>query len=459
MIRALFIVLMVFAIPAWADTRVPTSQAEISLGFAPVVKQTVPAVVNIYARQIVNVRSSPFSRDPFFQNLFRDFDVPQQRAQNSLGSGVILSSDGIVVSNYHVVGEATDIRVALNDRREFSARVLLSDQESDLAILQLEDAPQMPALPLRDSDTVEVGELVLAIGNPFGVGQTVSSGIVSGLARSGTATGNGRGYFIQTDAPINPGNSGGALVDVNGELIGINTQILSRSGGSNGIGFAIPSALVAQFVAQARAGETQFQRPWAGLGGQPVSADLAEGLGLDRPGGLVISEVHPQSAFAAAGIAPGDVISAVDGQPVNTPAEMIFRMSVAGIGAEATITRLRQGQAEEITLTLTAPPDTPPRAQSQTGRSAAIPGMTVSTINPVVLAQYDLPLAASGVVVDDPGAVGGRVGLRPGDILRKVNGVDVANTDSALALLTDARGRLTLEVQRGGQRLVMRFRL
>jgi len=248
-------------------------------------------------------------------------------------------------------------------------------------------------------------------------------------------------------------------VDVNGELIGINTQILSRSGGSNGIGFAIPSALVAQFVAQARAGETQFQRPWAGLGGQPVSADLAEGLGLDRPGGLVISEVHPQSAFAAAGIAPGDVISAVDGQPVNTPAEMIFRMSVAGIGAEATITRLRQGQAEEITLTLTAPPDTPPRAQSQTGRSAAIPGMTVSTINPVVLAQYDLPLAASGVVVDDPGPVGARVGLRPGDILRKVNGVDVANTDSALALLTDARGRLTLEVQRGGQRLVMRFRL
>lgn len=458
-IRALCIVLTSFAIPAWADTRVPTSQAEISLGFAPVVQRTAPAVVNIYARKIVNVRSSPFSRDPFFQNLFRDFDVPQQRVQNSLGSGVILSPDGIVVSNYHVVGEATDIRVALNDRREFSARVLLSDQDSDLAILQLEEAPTMPALPLRDSDTVEVGELVLAIGNPFGVGQTVSSGIVSGLARSGTATGSGRGYFIQTDAPINPGNSGGALVDVNGELVGINTQILSRSGGSNGIGFAIPSALVAQFVAQAQAGETEFQRPWAGLGGQPVTADMAEGLGLDRPGGLVISEVHPQSAFAAAGIAPGDVISAVDNQPVNTPAEMIFRMSVAGIGAEATITRLRDGTADDITLTLTAPPDDPPRSQSQSGGRAAIPGMTVSTINPVVLAQYDLPLAASGVVVDDPGPVGARIGLRPGDMLRKINGVEVPDTDSALALLNDARGRLTLEVQRGGQRMVMRFRL
>ena len=459
MIRALCIVVMVFAIPAGAETRVPANQAEISLGFAPVVKRTAPAVVNIYARKIVNVRSSPFRRDPFFQNLFRDFDAPQQRVQNSLGSGVILSADGIVVSNYHVVGEATDIRVALKDRREFSARVLLSDQDSDLAILQLEDAPEMPALPLRDSDSVEVGELVLAIGNPFGVGQTVSSGIVSGLARSGTATGSGRGYFIQTDAPINPGNSGGALVDVNGQLVGINTQILSRSGGSNGIGFAIPSALVAQFVAQARAGHTAFQRPWAGLGGQPVSADMAEGLGLDRPGGLVISEVHPQSAFAAAGIAPGDVISAVDGQPVNTPAEMIFRMSVAGIGADATITRLRDGKPEDMTLTLTAPPDTPPRAQSKTGRRAAIPGMTVSTINPVVMAQYDLPLAASGVVVDDPGAVGARVGLRPGDMLRKINGVDVANTSTALGLLNDARGRLTLEVQRGGQRMVMRVRL
>ena len=459
MIRAFCIVLICLAGPVRAETRVPTSQAEISLGFAPVVKRTAAAVVNIYARRIVNVRSSPFSRDPFFQNLFRNFDVPQQRVQNSLGSGVILSADGIVVSNYHVVGEATDIRVVLNDRREFSANVLLSDEESDLAILQLENAPDMPALPLRNSDSVEVGELVLAIGNPFGVGQTVSSGIVSGLARSGTATGNGRGYFIQTDAPINPGNSGGALVDVNGQLIGINTQILSRSGGSNGIGFAIPSALVAQFVAQARAGETEFQRPWAGLGGQPVTADMAEGLGLDRPGGLVISEVHPQSGFAAAGVAAGDVITAVDGQPVNTPAEMIFRMSVAGLGAETTITRIRDGQAEDITLALTAPPNDPPRAQVETGRRSAIPGMMLSTINPVVVAEHDLPLAAKGVVVDDPGQIGARVGLRPGDVLRTINGAECSDTDVAQALLVGAEGWLTLEIQRAGQRLVMRFRL
>ncbi|MDT8328965.1 MAG: trypsin-like peptidase domain-containing protein, partial [Roseovarius sp.] len=305
---------------------VPQNRMEVQLSFAPVVREAAPAVVNIYAKRIVNFRSSPFQSDPFFQGLFQDFGSPRPRVENSLGSGVILSEDGIVVSNYHVVGEATDIRVVLNDRREFSARVLLSDEESDLAILRLDRAGGLSALELRDSDTVEVGELVLAIGNPFGIGQTVSSGIVSGLARSGTATGNARGYFIQTDAPINPGNSGGALVDVNGQLIGINTSILSRSGGSNGIGFAIPSALVAQFVAQARAGNDRFHRPWAGIAGQQVTADMAEGLGLDRPGGIVISLLHPESPFSKAGFQVGDVVVAVDAQPVNTAAEMVFRM-------------------------------------------------------------------------------------------------------------------------------------
>ena len=211
-----------------AETRVPTSQAEISLGFAPLVKKAAPAVVNIYAKIVTQGSASPFRGDPFFEEFFRGFGQPRPRVQNSLGSGVILSDDGIVVSNYHVVGQATDIRVVLADRREFTARVLLGDKESDLAILQLEGAEGLPSLALRDSDRVEVGELVLAIGNPFGVGQTVSSGIVSGLARSGTATGNARGYFLQTDAPINPGNSGGALIDVNGDLIGINTSILTR---------------------------------------------------------------------------------------------------------------------------------------------------------------------------------------------------------------------------------------
>lgn len=459
MLRALLAIIICLTTPAWAETRVPTSQAEISMGFTPVVKRAAPAVVNIYARRIVNVRSSPFAGDPFFQNLFNNFGVPPQRVQNSLGSGVILGSDGIVVSNYHVVGEATDIRVVLKDRREFNAKVLLSDEESDLAILQMQNAPDLPALELRDSDTVEVGELVLAIGNPFGVGQTVSSGIVSGLARSGTATGNARGYFIQTDAPINPGNSGGALVDVNGQLIGINTSILSRSGGSNGIGFAIPSALVAQFVDQARAGNADFERPWAGLSGQPVTADMVEGLGLDRPGGIVLSQVHPASAFAQVAMGPGDVITAVDGLPVNTPAEMIFRMSVKGIGEDAVMTVWRDGKAQDISLSLIAAPNDPPRDQRQTSRSSAIPGLTLSTVNPAVIADYDLPLMATGVVVDDPGQVGLRAGLRTGDILLSINDMKPKSSDAAAKALRQAKRGLALEVQRGTKRMVMRFRL
>jgi len=454
----LLFVLLLAGLPAAAEMQVPRSQSDIQMGFVPVVKKAAPAVVNIYARRVVDLQS-PFSADPFFQDLFRDFGTQRQRVQNSLGSGVILGRDGIVVSNYHVVGEATDIRVVLNDRREFSAKVLLSDEESDLAVLRLEEAHDMPALELRDSDTVEVGELVLAIGNPFGVGQTVSSGIVSGLARSGTATGNARGYFIQTDAPINPGNSGGALVDVNGRLIGINTAMLSRSGGSNGIGFAIPSALVAQFVAQARAGNTAFLRPWSGLDGQPVTADMAEGLGLDRPGGVVVSQLHPQSAFLAAGLQAGDVITAVDGQPVNTPAEMIFRMSVKGIGAEARITRIREGARGEVDVSLIEAPDHPPRGRRVTGRAAAIPGMTLSTVNPAVIAEFGLPLTARGVAVDDPGRIGRRAGLRAGDVLRAINDIPVIDADGAEQLLNEARRRLFLDVQRGTRRMTMRYRL
>ncbi|WP_299849236.1 trypsin-like peptidase domain-containing protein [uncultured Roseovarius sp.] len=459
MLRFFTILLICLPVAGWSQTRVPASQADMQLSFAPVVREAAPAVVNIYAKRVVNVRSSPFQGDPFFNRLFRDFGAPQQRTENSLGSGVILSPDGIVVSNYHVVGQATDIRVVLTDRREFSARVLLADQESDLAILQIEEDVDLPALELRDSDSVEVGELVLAIGNPFGVGQTVSSGIVSGLARSGVAMGNARGYFIQTDAPINPGNSGGALVDMAGHLIGINTWILSRSGGSNGIGFAIPSALVAEFVAQARAGNERFTRPWAGLSGQPVMADMAESLGLDRPGGIVISQVHPQSPFAKVEVQPGDVIAAVDGLPVNSPAEMIFRMSVAGMGDHAKISILRNGERRDVVVSLVPAPDEPARGEVETGARSAIPGMILSNINPAVIDEFGLPLTATGVLVADPGQFGARAGLRTGDILRGIN-EEAATDTSVAAMLLERKARwLSLDVQRGSQRSVLRFRL
>jgi len=442
-----------------AETRVPQSQTEIAMGFAPLVKEAAPAVVNIYARIVRPGRVSPFQGDPFFEEFFRGFGTSRPRVQNSLGSGVILSPDGIVVSNYHVVGQATDIRVVLNDRREYSARVLLGDQESDLAILQLEGIEDLPYLRLRDSDRVEVGELVLAIGNPFGVGQTVSSGIVSGLARSGAAMGNARGYFLQTDAPINPGNSGGALIDVNGDLIGINTSILSRSGGSNGIGFAIPANLVAQFVEQAAAGAETFQRPWAGMAGQPVDADLAASLGLDVPQGIVISDLHAASPFAAAGIRVGDVISHVDGQEVNSPSEMVFRMAVAGLGRTAQITRTRRGAVAEVDVALIAAPDEPPSVPQELSNRTVLPGLTVAVVNPAVIAAYNLPLSIEGVVVTDPGEVGARVGARSGDVILGINGTVTGTPRAVVRALTQPGRRVQMDILRGGQRVALRFRI
>lgn len=449
--------LVLLALPASAETRVPQSQAEVSLSFVPLVKEAAPAVVNIYASRVVQTRS-PFADDPFFNNFFNDFQT-RPRVQNSLGSGVILSADGIVVSNFHVVGQATEIRVVLNDRREYAAQVLLGDEESDLAILKLDGASDMPFLSLRDSDTVEVGELVLAIGNPFGVGQTVTSGIVSGLARSGTATGNARGYFIQTDAPINPGNSGGALVDVSGKLIGVNTSILTRSGGSNGIGFAIPSALVSQFVQQAKAGETRFQRPWAGMTGQPVDADLSGSLGLRLPGGVVIADLHPQSPFAEAGLAVGDVVLAVDGQPVNTPPEMLFRMSIRGLGHAARVSYASGGEEHDAQVAMIAPPEVPARAAVSLGEDAVLPGLSLARVNPAVAVEYGLPMDATGVLVTDPGPWGARAGLREGDILRGINGVPIETPSEVDRALRRAAPRVAIEAERGRRRLLLRFRV
>ncbi|WP_093917658.1 trypsin-like peptidase domain-containing protein [Sulfitobacter marinus] len=455
--RYLLILLSLIALPLHAQT-VPTSAVQMQLSFAPLVKEATPAVVNIYARQIVQSSRTPLQADPFFERFFQSPDAGRPRVQNSLGSGVILSEDGVVVSNYHVVGMATDIRIVLADRREFSARVMLSDAESDLAILKIDDVADLPFLTLRNSDDVEVGELALAIGNPFGVGQTVSSGIVSGLARSGGMNGGGQGYFIQTDAPINPGNSGGALIDMQGELIGINTSILTSSGGSNGIGFAIPANLVTAFVDQARDGATRFARPWAGLSGQAVDADMAAPLGLDRPGGIILSGLHPVSPFLAAGFRVGDVIIAVDGQDVHSPAEMIYRMSVAGLGKEAVITRLREGVQSDVLVSLIEAPEEPPRDEVVLSDRELLPGLKLARINPAVLSELNLSLEVGGVAVMDVGAFGLRVGLRRGDVILAVNGQNVRTPAQVRAAFKGKRSA-ELFVQRGGQRLSLRFRI
>ncbi|MEC9435001.1 MAG: trypsin-like peptidase domain-containing protein [Pseudomonadota bacterium] len=448
--------------PAGAETRrvAPEAMAQIQLSFAPVVKAAAPAVVNIYAQRVVTRRPSPFAGNPFFQRFFGQAMPQGRRVENALGSGVIVRSDGLVVTNHHVVGDADQIRAVLSDRREFDAEVVLSDPESDLVVLRLKGAHDLPALALRDpeSEGVEVGDLVLAIGNPFGVGQTVTSGIVSALARSRAAPGGGAGYYLQTDAAINPGNSGGALVDMQGRLLGINTAILSRSGGSIGIGFAVPAALVRQVVAQAEAGRTTLARPWAGLTGQPVDGALAEALGMESPEGLVISKLHPLSPFAAAGLARGDVILAIDGRPVEAQAELEFRLAALGLGKAAQVDFLSGGKPGRASLTLVPAPETPARDPQRIGGDTPMAGLTVANINPALGHELGLPLGTEGVAVIDAAPPSTRAGFRKGDVIRAINGREV---DSAAELARIARRgpeAFDIRIERDGRVGALRFR-
>ncbi len=345
-------VLMLAPPAGMAETRAPADAAELRLSFAPVVRKAAPAVVNVFTRRVVERRASPFPPNPLFDQFFRDFGgVPRRRVESALGSGVILRDDGIVVTNAHVIDGAAEIRVALSDRREFDAEPILIDRPSDLAVLRLAGARDLPVIAPREGPEPEAGDLVLAIGNPFGVGQTVTSGIVSAAARA-TRAGRASGYFIQTDAAINPGNSGGALVDMDGRLVGVNTAILSRTGGSVGIGFAVPVSLVTRAVETALAGGRELARPWAGVRGQPVTADLAEALGLPSPAGVVIAELHPRSPLRAAGLRPGDVIVALDGDPVDSPEEFAFRLAALGVGGRAALGYLRDGRPREAAFDL-----------------------------------------------------------------------------------------------------------
>ena len=283
---------------------VPASMGQVQLTFAPVVKRVVPAVVNVYARSVVQQQVNPLFNDPFFSQFFGATPEMRQRVQQSLGSGVIVRGDGIILTNNHVVEGGTDIVVALSDKREFKAKVLLADPRVDLAVLKIDTkGERLPAVPFADSDTVQVGDLVLAVGDPFGVGQTVTMGIVSALARTQISASDYQ-FFIQTDAAINPGNSGGALITTDGRLAGINTAIVSRSGGNVGIGFAIPANLARRVVegveGQKNGSSTTAQLAWVGASGQPVTSDIAASLGLARPGGVLIKEIYPGGPLARA---------------------------------------------------------------------------------------------------------------------------------------------------------------
>ncbi len=422
---------------------------------APVVARVVPSVVNVYATRIVASRRRSLFDDPFFNQFFGDGfgrrGEPQKRTQESLGSGVVVDTSGLIVTNHHVIEDAEDLTVILSDRREFKARLVLDDARTDLAVLQLDEAPSdLQAIALQDSDQIAVGDLVLAVGNPFGVGQTVTSGIVSALARTQVGISDYQS-FIQTDAAINPGNSGGALVDMNGQLIGVNTAIFSRSGGSVGIGFAIPANMVAQVIRAAQKGE-KVVRPWLGAELQNISAELATAMGLDRPMGAVVTYVHPASSLARQGLQSGDVITAVDGVGVANVEELRYRVATRDIGTKLEFTYLRDGRRKQTKVTMIAPPDRPPRDAWQVVGQSVLQGARVANINPQLLEEFRLPVDRSGVIVVDVvrPSLAARFGFRVGDIVRSVDGTAITSVADMKDQETSfARIGATVEIQRG----------
>ena len=464
MFRLLSIVLMaMLALPVAAETnrRLPQSAAEVHLSYAPLVKQTAPAVVNIYTKKVMKERRfSTLFDDPFFRRFLGD-DWPggqRKRVQNSLGSGVIVAADGLIVTNHHVVEGADEVRVVLSDRREYSARIVAMQERNDLALLQVDsEGDTLPKLSFGDSNEIEVGDLILAIGNPFGVGQTVTSGIVSATARSTKAIGDG-GVFIQIDAAINPGNSGGALVDMAGRLVGVNTAIFSRSGGSHGIGFAIPANLVQQIVLAHQRGGKAF-RPWLGAAGETVNQEIASALGMVRPRGVILSGVRADGPLYLAGLRENDIILSVGGQAVDDMVALRFRLETT-FGSEAGLTYWRKGKQRRADVAIVPPPEIPPRNETILSAASPFQGLRVINVSPAVIEELKLRGVDDGVVVTGVrrGSTARRLGFRKGDVIQQINGQDIALIKELR--LWEGRDPSVWQIylRRKGKRLKMEFR-
>jgi Do/DeqQ family serine protease len=428
--------------PSAAIRAVPTSDGAVRLSFAPVVKAVSPSVVNVYATRIEQQSLSPFANDPFFSRFFgqRQFQSRPRESQ-SLGSGVIVEAGGVILTNRHVIEGATDVRIALSDGREFAVDIVIEDEQTDLAVLRVR-APgdtSFPAISFANSDGLEVGDLVLAIGNPFGVGQTVTSGIVSALARTGVERSDYE-FFIQTDAAINPGNSGGALVDMEGHLVGINTAIYSQSGGSVGIGFAIP-ANMARLVAEAGVSGGEIVRPWFGAKMQAVNADIAASLGMAAPHGALITEVAPNGPADQAGFVSGDVILSVDGLPVDDPSAFNFRLATRPIGQVTQLSRLRNGASSTVDFTIQAAPVPDESMIAQIDGGSRFAGTVVRQLDPALAELKGLPYDATGVIITSiaAGSPAEAMGLRVDDIILALNDISM---DSAQVFAETAAQRV-----------------
>jgi Do/DeqQ family serine protease len=433
------------------DVRVPSSAAEITLSFAPVVKRVAPAVVNVYAARVIENRIPMFD-DPIFRRFFGS--SPREQVQRSLGSGVIVDPAGLVVTNFHVIENADQVKVSLADKREFEADIVLKDQHADLAVLRLKDAHErFAAIELGDSDALQVGDLVLALGNPFGVGQTVTHGIVSAVARTQVGITDYQ-FFIQTDAAINPGNSGGALVDLSGRLLGINTAIFSRSGGSQGIGFAIPVNMVRGVIASAQGGSAVVRRPWLGAKLQAVTPEIAESLSLKRPVGALVSSVAAKSPAARAGMRTGDLVVSVDGQDIDDVNAFDYRFATKPLGGLAQIGVVRGGRSVRLAVALESAPDIE-RDETLIKARSPLLGAKVANLSPALADQLRMDVDSKGVVVTDVenGSAAQSFGLQKGDIVLSLNNAKIESTQDLVRALSQPSRLWRLTIQRGGQQI------
>ena len=454
LLRLIVILSAAFAITQVAaqERRLPT-QSELRLSYAPVVQHVAPAVVNVYAAKVVQNRN-PLLDDPIFR---RFFGVPGglgNQVQRSLGSGVIVDASGLIVTNNHVIEGADEVKVSLADKREFEASLVLKDPRTDLAILRIKDGRErFPVLDFADSDALEVGDVVLAIGNPFGVGQTVTHGIVSALARTQVGVSDYQ-FFIQTDAAINPGNSGGALVDLTGKLVGINTAIFSRSGGSQGVGFAIPANMVRVVVASAKTGGKAVARPWLGAKLQAVTADIADSMGLKRPSGALVANVAPNSPAARAGIKPGDLIVSVDGQAVEDPNAFDYRFATKPLGGNAHLGVVRAGREQTVAVALQTAPEAP-RDEIVIRSRSPFSGVKIANLSPALADELQVRNVEEGVVIVDvdSGSYASNLGFQRGDVIEEVNGERIAKTRDLERLSGTPNRSWRIVIVRGGQKI------
>lgn len=421
---------------------VPSSQAQVQLSYSPVVKQTAPAVVNIFTSRTVRTRA----RSSFFDQMFGMQRAPRERVESSLGSGVIVRSNGIIVTNAHVVKGADELKVVLNDRREFEAKVIAQDEETDLAVLRIDTQGEvMPTLRVGADVEPEIGDIVLAIGNPFGVGQTVTSGIISALGRTNVSD---ISSAIQTDAAVNPGNSGGALVNLQGDLIGVNTAIFSRSGGSNGIGFAIPAELVERAI-DSSLSEGRIVRPWIGARTNGIDATMASALGLDRAKGAVINEILIGGPADKAGLEKGDVILYVGGTEINDDSGLRFKLATLRRNEFTEVEYVRDGRTRKTRVKVDTPQESPARDERPLDGVHPFDGAVVVNMSPALGEELGFDPYISGVMVLKVlrGSAANYNRLRPGDLLLEVNGTEIKSTRQLDRLLTSEPVDVVWDVQ------------